>query len=286
MVLKASSVLFLIPLLILSACEAGSEDNRTNEEAEVTRDVPYREIDGVTLLLDVYRPAGEGPFPSVLVLYGRAWRDGSKEGAGRVAAALAQEGFVAFAPEYREAPPGGRWHAPDPFLDVMAAATWVRENARRYGADPDRLGALGWSAGGNLAMLLGTRGRTLGAGVDAVVSWSGPTDLRSLSDSMGTAEDLLLENYLGCARSSCPDLWRQMSPIEQVDAESAPILIANSEQELVPIGHAEAMFRRLQEAGIASSQLEVVEGSGHGTGLAEQVRDESLEFLRQTLQSQ
>ena len=52
-------------------------------------------------------------------------------------------------------PGGTRW--PAQLDDVQHAVRWVRANAARYGVDPERVGAYGWSAGGQLAALLGTR---------------------------------------------------------------------------------------------------------------------------------
>ena len=72
--------------------------------------------------------------------------------------------------------------------DVKAAVRWVKTHAKEHNIDPERLGAVGFSAGGHLALMLGLTGPADGlegersAGgpdsrVKAVVNFFGPTDL-------------------------------------------------------------------------------------------------------------
>jgi acetyl esterase/lipase len=255
----------------------------------VTRDVRYGIADGVYLLLDAYVPDG-GPYPAVLVIHGGGWHGGDKASFGRESERLAEAGFVAFAVNYRLAPPGGAWHFPAPADDVRTAVKWVRANAEQYHVDSTKVGALGGSAGANLALLLATTGQAGDDRVDAAVSWSGPTDLRSLvpgqtatptaMNDRRTARPLNVErNYIGCEIDACLDLWTAASPYAQVDASTAPIYLANSTEELVPLAQATAMDAKLKETGIPY-QLRVIDGSKHSRGYEDMVWGESIQFLR------
>jgi acetyl esterase len=245
----------------------------------VYRDVPYREVDGVTLLLDIYAPATGGPYPGVLVIHGGGWRSGDKRGWEAEGRRLAEAGFAAFVVNYRLAPPGGRWQAPAPIEDVQAAARWVRTHGAAYNADPTRLGALGGSAGGHLAMMLGTTGQAGAERVEAVVSWSGPTALSLLS---GNDAGRIVENFVGCGLHDCPERWQAASPAVHVDGTSAPMYLATSTNELVPLSQATLMAERLSRAGVPH-ELRILEGRAHARAYEDRVWDESVRFLRNSL---
>jgi len=72
-----------------------------------------------------------------------------------LAKGFAQRGFVCFSLNYRLVTATDH-RFPAQLDDVQRAIRWIRANAIRYGVDPNRLGALGASAGGHLVALLGT----------------------------------------------------------------------------------------------------------------------------------
>lgn len=92
------------------------------------------------------------------------WLDTPTEGIG-VAQWLNSEGISAFVLEYRVGTvPGFIFHHrifargnrfPDPLQDVQRSIQLVRENAAQYGIDPDKLGVMGFSAGGHLTAMSG-----------------------------------------------------------------------------------------------------------------------------------
>ena len=98
----------------------------------------------------LYEPVGEGPHPGVLVLHG----SGGRPLAG-MAALLAGHGYAAFAVEYFGDAPG----IPDtlarvPLSTVRRAADWLRD---RPGVRDGRVGVVGRSRGGELALLAASR---------------------------------------------------------------------------------------------------------------------------------
>ena len=142
------------------------------QAVRVKRDVTFRTVDGEKLALDVYQPATKGKDrPAVVVIHGGGWTQGDKAWFAQQGDQLAERGFVAFSVNYRLAP---AHPYPAAVEDVEAAVEWVRKNAKKYGVDPKRIGALGGSAGGHLTGLLATDGDgslAKGHRVAAAVSW-------------------------------------------------------------------------------------------------------------------
>lgn len=63
--------------------------------------------------------------------------------------ALAKEGFVVAAFDFRQGPD---YQHPSASRDTVAALVWLRDNSKRLNLDPQRVGMLGTSSGGHLAM--------------------------------------------------------------------------------------------------------------------------------------
>ena len=142
----------LIWLFLLGFC---SSSLAKEYKYERTKNIVYKEIDDETLKLDAYIPEGDGPFPAILVVHGGAWRLGSKGQLAMYARSLAKRGFVCFAINYRLAP---KHKSPAQTEDCRDAVRWVRQNGHKYKADPKRIGAMGYSAGGHLVSMLATTG--------------------------------------------------------------------------------------------------------------------------------
>lgn len=217
------------------------------------------------LRLDVYLPRNaRADRPGVLALHGGGWRYGDRSGMAWTARRLAQAGFVVVVPDYTLSGPG-RPTYPLAVDEVQAAVRFMRRNAGSFNLDPRRLGVLGSSAGGNLALRLadGGVGRCdRGSRVAAVVTWSAPTELAALGACSPSGCTLrgLAEGYLGCSLRTCPALWRAASPLSHVSADDPPTLLFTSEEEFVPARQATAMARKLQAVSVP--QL-VVRFGGH-----------------------
>jgi acetyl esterase len=262
-------------VLLPPAGAVGDAPKRPPKPVTVYSDIPYRDDYATVLTLDAYVPNGANSNPAVLLIHGGAWKDGDKADWAEEGNAFAEEGFVAFAVNYRLAPPGGTWHAIAPVHDLHFAVKWIRANAALYGVDPGRIGAVGASSGGNLAMMIGTTGIGGLGKADAVVSWSGSSQL-----ALGVGDGVIANrtNYVGCGLVECPAAWAAASPFFRVDGSDAPTYLANSADEFIVLEEATSMALRLTEAGV-DNQLRILEGSRHGRAYEEDVWDESVAFL-------
>jgi acetyl esterase/lipase len=115
-------------------------------------DISLKSGDGrTTLQMDIAYPKdGKGPLPAVLCLHGGAWTTGSRKTVS-VIFELARRGYVAVSADYRLAP-GHPF--PAAVHDAKAAVRWMRANAREWRIDPERIGVVGYSSGGYLALML------------------------------------------------------------------------------------------------------------------------------------
>lgn len=120
-------------------------------EVEQT-DTPFARPDGVELLARVYRPLGEpqGPLGALVYVHGGAWARLDRTADAILCGALAASGAVVIALDFRQAPDH---RYPAASADVAAGVRYARAHARRLGLDPARIGLLGSSSGGHLALL-------------------------------------------------------------------------------------------------------------------------------------
>jgi acetyl esterase/lipase len=234
----------------------------------VYTDVEYRRVGGRKERLDVYLPKGEAPpggWPAILAIHGGGWHGGNKGGYGQMAARLAQHGFVVVSPDYVLSRPGApSW--PDNLEDVREAVRWIRR-AKEINVNPRRIAALGASAGGHLAALLGTDQEQapldVSTKVDAVIDFYGPTDLKALAAARAqTVGPLRL--LLGGLAAEFPDRYDAASPIRHVSRDDPPMLIVHGAKDaLVPVEQSKALADALTAAGV-SNRLIVIDHARHG----------------------
>ena len=205
---------------------------------------------------------------AIVVVHGGSWARGDKADIAwrAVCQWFASAGYVAFSVDYRLAPANTFPAAID---DVQAAVAWLRadEQVTRFHIDPDRIGAFGGSAGGNLVALLGTLGsgdHATGSRVAAVAELSGPTDLTGLAVTDDFVPVQL--SYLGCAtEDDCPAAVAA-SPFYAIDASDPPFFVGHSTVEKIPLAQAELFVAGLRAAGVAVDFV-TVEGALHSIAM-------------------
>ena len=305
------AALALAALLALAACgPTGSDSDRVDPTAQpvypqvtsypeipVIQDIPYGTADGAPLLLDACFPAdadiddpGSPPRASIVVIHGGSWQHGDKANLNwrSVCQWLASEGFVAVSVNYRLVPTAT---FPAQLDDVQDAVRWLRDPAQvlRYNLDPDRIGAFGGSAGGNLSALLGTVGSgpwTDDARVAAVADLSGPVDLRKpirTTDSYNQDFAQVVLDYLGCTTyADCPGVAKA-SPVFLADETDPPFFVAHSTDEFIPIKQSDELVAALRDHGVDTTYVTVA-GSPHSIAmLDDDLRTRIITFFRDKL---
>jgi acetyl esterase len=117
-------------------------------------DVEYQRPAGRSLLARLYRPAGSGPYPTVLQVHGGAWVNKDRSDNDFIARAFAESGILVASIDFRMPP-----EAPYPasLADINLATRWLKERARTYGSRPDWVGSFGTSSGGHQVLLAAMR---------------------------------------------------------------------------------------------------------------------------------
>lgn len=235
----------------------------------------YCTIDGEDLIFDLSYPndLGTEPLPLVVYVHGGAWTMGDRRGGAGVVfkSALLEAGYVYATIDYRLAPDD---IFPAQIEDVKCAIRYFRANADALGIDPDRIAALGGSAGGHLVTLLGLTAEQdlwesegdyqgISCGVAAVVDMFGPTDLRPIANPLyrGTYEDVF-----GEAVYSDDAMWA-FSPLAYVSKNAPPFLILHGDaDQTVRLHHSEDLQAALEGVGVPV-ELVVVSAGGHSNAL-------------------
>jgi acetyl esterase/lipase len=222
-------------------------------------------------VMDIYRPQEPGLRPAILAIHGGGFRAGSRKGYEATCKTLAEHGYVCATADYRLAP---RFPFPDAVYDVKAAVRYLRANASRLGIDPTRIGVMGGSAGGHLALFLGVTGnvpefegggpnRDQSSRVTVVVDYFGPSDLtKSYGRSVDAGEVLPL--FLGGDLAHARAAHLRASPLNWVTPDAAPTLaIQGTKDRYVNYEQSVWIVDRLLAAGVVA-ELEMIDGADHG----------------------
>jgi acetyl esterase/lipase len=191
-------------------------------------------------------PARNGPHPVAIVVHGGCWVAKLRnydEVAVSLAAmrpmanALTEAGVATWNIEYRRIDqPGGGW--PGTFLDVAAAADFLRTIAAREQLDLTRVVAIGHSAGGHLAMWLAARAKVpvrseLYANdplrLTGSINLDGPPDLKAtLPVEKQICGSGVVTTMMGGTPDSQADRYRAGSPIEMLPFGGHQIMLAGA----------------------------------------------------------
>ena len=201
----------------------------------IQKDIAFRKISDRPLLLDVYYPKRMHILkPAVLLIFGGGWRSGDKSQNEAMSTELANRGFVAVSAEYRLS---GEAQYPAAVYDLKAAIKWMKVNATTYGIDTNLISALGVSAGGQLAALLGTT-NSKPQFEDSIgfTQYHVTATIHSAIDIDGilafhhpeSAEGMVASQWLGGTYEQRPDKWKEASALEHVTNKTVPFLFVNS----------------------------------------------------------
>lgn len=238
------------------------------------------------LKMTVFVPRTPEAKPAVIYFPGGGFTTADHEKYVEMRFALAREGFVVAAAEYRPVPS----KFPALLEDAKEAVRYLRAHAAEYGVDPARIGVLGDSAGGYLVQMLGTtngeknwdKGGHLdvSSDVNAVATIYGISDLTNIGAGLGPEQDAvhaspavteaLLVNgpafggFAGASITADPEKARNASPLGHIDGSEPPFLIMHgTDDKLVSPIQSKQLFEALRDKQVDADYV-LVRGAKHG----------------------
>ena len=275
--------------VLLTAVVALSFWSATETHAEVkrTEDVIYGRKFGTALTMDVFQPDEPNGYGIIFMVSGGFFSAKEAINQGMYQPFL-ERGYTVFAVVHGSQP---KFIIPEIQQDIHRAVRFIRHNARKYGANPDKLGITGGSAGGHLSLTMGTQGNAgkpdakdkidrESSAVQAVACLFPPTDFANWAkpgdDAVGVGT---LEKFApafgprNATAESRQELSKEISPIHYVTSNMPPTLIIHGDADkLVPIYQAQKFVERAKQTG-ATAKLIVREGKAHGwSGMDSELR--------------
>ena len=238
------------------------------DTVRVERDVAYLPKDRKEKA-DLYLPktiASGARLPAVVMIHGGGFNDGDKGKSREVnyGINLALNGYVGMTINYKLRKLDGQVTWPQNLHDRKTAVRWLRANGERLHIDPDRIGVMGSSAGGNLAAMLALTRPTYGlepagpyaeysSSVKCAVDFYGAVDLINYHDVKMFAK----------TREEAPDIYRKASPVTYARKDSPPILILHgAANDTVNVSQSESLAAVLKKAN-ASHELVIIPDAPH-----------------------
>jgi acetyl esterase/lipase len=279
---------FLVCCLLLIGCAslpAADEPNFTRKE-----DVIYGRKFGMALTLDVFTPIENANGAAVIWVVSGGWFSSHSSINVNLMKEFLARGYTVFAVVHGSQP---KFTIPEVLEDMHRSVRFIRQNAKQYGIDPERIGISGGSAGGHLSLMMGTTGKEGNAKsndpiekassqVQAVACFFPPTDFLNYGKAEQVAiGDGILKGFKApfdfsefrketnsferiTDAEKRLDLGKKISPVYHVTEKTAPTLILHGDKDvLVPIQQAEVMIAKLKAANVPCS-LETKKDAGHG----------------------
>jgi len=256
-------------------------------------DVIYGRKFGMALTMDVLkppRPNGAAVIWAVSGGFKSSYSHIAGDGFVRYMGPFLKRGYTVFAVVHGSMP---KFEMREITADFHRAVRFIRHNARTFGIDPARFGISGGSAGGYLALWMGTTGAPgkakardpidrQSSAVQAVACFYPGTDWVNFHGRganvldqcrrMGLIEGFNFRDFHPVRKEyvRVTDLKKveailaDYSPINHVTPKAAPTLIIHGDKDaVVPLTQAERMVQKLKAAGVPA-QLVVKKGGGHG----------------------
>lgn len=195
--------------------------------------------------VDVWLPAGKGPFKTVLMVHGGCWQTSIADRSlmDWAAADLRSAGYAVWNIDYRGVDRAGGGY-PGTFRDAAAAADMLRGEAARFHLDTNKIVAVGHSAGGHLALWLAGRRNlpetsTLAGGnplpIARVVSLGGLPDLEATAASPdnGCGTEVIAQ-LVGPKTAAHPDPYADTSVARLLPLGVPQDLVDGREDRIIP----------------------------------------------------
>jgi len=256
-------------------------------------DIIYGRKFGTALTMDVFTPRDNAKGLGVIFIVSGGWssrHDDITQYAVPFIDQIAARGYTVFAVVHGSRP---RYSVPEMITDLERSVRYIRYHAARFGINADQIGICGASAGGHLALMIGTHAPAsnlsakdeldrVSSRVQAVASLCPPTDFLNYGqpdeNALGRGK---LQNFRAAfefrditdgGRTLTPitdparilEVGKSISPVNHATPDDPPTLLIHGDRDsIVPIQQSEEMMKRLRAVDVPC-QLSVRPGKDHG----------------------
>lgn len=210
------------------------------------RNIAFLKTEEQTLHLDAFYPTNLSNCKTIVIVHGGGWRTGNRQQHIPLAQKLASLGYACFTVEYRLST-----HAlfPAAVKDVKYAIKWIKEQQLAFPIDTSKVAIVGFSAGGQLAALIGSTNQNsffehdspkskASSSVQAIVDLDGI--LAFIHPESGEGDDSKSTSaatyWFGYSKTQNPDLWKKGSALTYAGVATPPTLFINSSIERMHAG--------------------------------------------------
>ncbi|AKI97780.1 alpha/beta hydrolase [Kosmotoga pacifica] len=253
----------------------------------------YRREGSINLKLDIFYPKSgyrmpAGGYPVVFFAHGGGWISGFRRQANNISWCryLASKGFAVVNIDYRF---GYVSHIEAILKRYSDALNFVRNHAREFRLNPEKIALMGLSAGGHLALQYATYNsyhdnRDNMKGIKCVVAWYAPSDLMDLWDD--DVESLFARFAVTTTLKGLPtrskESYIRYSPITWVSERMVPtFLVHGSSDKVVPMKSSVKFFKKLLEHHV-EAYLKVYNKADHAFEF-ELKTSKTIQFIKETV---
>lgn len=247
-------------IVIAQSCSKSSTDEEMPLRSSQTLDLSYGTHNANKL--DLYLPENRNEETKVVILlHGGFWFQGDKQEVTNYAQLFQSQGIAVVNMNYRlTGTPENSLH-PSQVTDIQSVVDFISSKASEWKVSSDKIGIIGASSGGHLALLY-TYAYNNSNKVKTAVSIAGPTNLTD-PRNIGLEQQQAVALLLGGSIQQIPAAYAQASPITHIKASTRPTLLIHGKQDkLVPFHQSEDCKARLDEFKVENKLL-AYENLGH-----------------------
>ena len=261
-----------------------AEANKGVNDKKIENVIYYKDKNRA-LHLDAFFNTNKKNNPGVIMIHGGGWRSGNKNQMRVLAQEITTKGYSCFAIEYRLSLEA---KYPQAIYDVKNAIKFIKDNAKRFHVDPDKIAVLGCSSGGQMAALIGTTNEDL-AFEDAKYKSKSSSKVQAIIDIDGilafkhpeSEEGEMAAFWLNGSYEENPENWKQASALNHTNKNTPSTLFINSSFDRFHAGR-DDMIAILNQNKIYN-EVKTIHNSPHSFWFFQPWLDETVEYTTQFL---
>ncbi|MFH6998665.1 alpha/beta hydrolase fold domain-containing protein [Flavobacterium sp. FlaQc-57] len=261
-----------------------AEANKGTNDIQIENVVYYKNKDRA-LHLDAFYNKNEKRNPGIIMIHGGGWRSGNKDQMKVLAQEISSKGYSCFAIEYRLSLEA---KYPQGIFDIKNAIKFIKDNAKKFHVDPNKIAVLGCSSGGQMAALIGTTNEDFGF-EDVQYKSKSSSKVQAIIDVDGilafkhpeSEEGEMAAFWLNGTYEENPENWKKASALNHADKNTPPTLFINSSFDRFHAGR-DDMIAILNQNKIYS-EVKTIQNSPHSFWFFQPWFNETVVYTTQFL---